>query len=71
MAGRVPPEVSAAIADRAASLRGQATGRVLDLDNGSLADADGAYDTIYAFLQAPHQRDLDHFYRRLRIRSAR
>ncbi len=65
MAGRVPPEVSAAIADRAASLRGQATGRVLDLDNGSLDDADGAYDTIYAFLQAPHQRDLDHFYRRL------
>jgi SAM-dependent methyltransferase len=65
MAGRVPPEVSAAIADRVASLRGQATGRVLDLDNGSLDDAHGVYDTIYALLQAPHQRDLDHFYRRL------
>lgn len=66
MAGRVPPEVSAAIADRAASLRGRATGRVLDLDTDSLDDPDGVYDTVYAFLHAPHQRDLDHFYRRLR-----
>jgi len=65
MAGRVPPEVSAAIADRAASLRGRATGRVLDLDTDPLDDADGVYDTTYSFLQAPHQRDLDHFYRRL------
>ena len=66
MAGRVPPEVSAALADRAASLRSRATGRVLDLDTDPFDDADGVYDTIYAFLQAPHQRDLDHFYRRLR-----
>ena len=65
MAGRVPPEVSAALADRAASLRSRATGRVLDLDTDPFDDADGVYDTIYAFLQAPHQRDLDHFYRRL------
>jgi SAM-dependent methyltransferase len=65
MAGRVPPEVSAALAERAASLRGRATGRVLDLDTDPLDDADGAYDTIYAFLQAPHRRDLDRFYRRL------
>ena len=65
MAGRVPPEVFAALADRAASLRGRATGRVLDLDTDPLDDADGVYDTIYAFLQAPHRRDLDRFYCRL------
>ena len=70
MAGRVPPEVFAALADRAASLRSRATGRVLDLDTDPLDDADGVYDTIYAFLQAPHRRDLDHFYRRLRERLA-
>ena len=65
MASRVPPEVSTALADRAASLRGRATGRVLDLDTDPLDDADGVYDTIYAFLQAPHQSDLDRFYRQL------
>ena len=65
MASRVPPEVSTALADRAASLRGRATGRVLDLDTDPLDEADGVYDTIYAFLQAPHQRDLDRFYRQL------
>ena len=56
MAGRVPPEVFAALADRAASLRGRATGRVLDLDTDPLDDADGVYDTIYAFLQAPQRQ---------------
>ena len=65
MAGRVPPEVFAALTDRAASLRGRATGRVLDLDTDPLDDAVGVYDTIYAFLQAPHQSDLDRFYRQL------
>ena len=66
MAGRVPPEISAALADRAAALRERATGRVLDLDETSLDDADGLYDTIVSFVQAPHQRDLDAFYVRLR-----
>ncbi|MEO0492796.1 MAG: hypothetical protein AAF081_05200 [Actinomycetota bacterium] len=65
MAGRVPPEVSAALADRAATLRGRASGRTLDLDVDRLDDADGVYDTIFAFLQAPQHRDLDAFYRRL------
>ncbi|MEM8747605.1 MAG: hypothetical protein AAGF91_12955 [Actinomycetota bacterium] len=66
MASRVPPEVSAALAERAANLRERATGRVLDLDTDELVDASGAYDTIFAFVQAPQQADLDGFYVRLR-----
>ena len=70
MPGRVPPEISAALADRAAALRSRSTGRVLDLDEAALDDADGTYDTILAFVQAPHQRDLDGFYARLRAHLA-
>ncbi len=64
MAGRVPPEVSAAIADRAASLRGQATGRVLDLDNGPLTTPTrGVRHDLRAFRRRTNATD--HSYRRL------
>lgn len=66
MAPRLPLEISAALADRAASVRTRSVGRVLDLDEVSLDDANGSYDTIYSFVKAPYEADLDRFCTRLR-----
>ncbi len=66
MAPRLPLEISAALADRAEALRARATGRVLDLDEIGLDDADGEYDTILSFVKAPYEADLDRFCARLR-----
>ncbi|MEM9203664.1 MAG: hypothetical protein AAGC53_18645 [Actinomycetota bacterium] len=70
MAPRLPREISAALAERATALRGRAAGRVLDLDDVALDAADGMYDCIFAFLQAPLEPDLDDYCRRLRERLA-
>lgn len=70
MAPRLPLEISAALAERAAALRGRADGRVLDLDEVSIVDADGTYDTILSFVKAPYEADLDGYCRRLRDRLA-
>jgi hypothetical protein len=59
-------EISVALADRAAALRERAKGRVLDLDEVGLDDADGRYDTIYSFVQSPYEADLDVYCHRLR-----
>ena len=66
MATRLPLEVSAALADRADTLRARAEGRVLDLAETDLADADGEYETIFSFVQTPFVRDLDRFCAQLR-----
>ena len=63
-------EISAALADRASSLRARAIGRVLDLDDQPLGDADGEYDTIFSFVQTPYEADLDGYCRRLRTHLA-
>ncbi|MEM9468261.1 MAG: hypothetical protein AAGA90_23035 [Actinomycetota bacterium] len=68
MAPRLPLEISAALADRAAALRARAEGRVLDLDQIALEDADGHYDTILSFVKAPYEADLDAYCGRLRDR---
>lgn len=65
MAPRLPLEISAALAERAARLRMQASGRVLDLDELTLDAADGRYDTILSFVKAPFESDLDGYCRRL------
>ena len=66
MAPRLPLEISVALADRAAALRERADGRVLDLDEVGIGEADGRYDTIFCFVQTPYESDLDGFCRRLR-----
>lgn len=66
MAPRLPLEISAALAERATALRARAEGRVLDLGDRSLDDADGRYDTIFSFVQTPYEADLDRYCRRLR-----
>ena len=70
MAPRLPVEISAALAERAERLRAHASGRVLDLDERSLDEADGRYDTILSFVQAPFESDLDAYCRRLAERLA-
>jgi len=70
MASRIPTEISAALADRADAVRERATGRILDLDETGLADADGRYDTIISVVKAPLEADLDHFCRELANRLA-
>ena len=66
MAPRLPLEISAALADRAAALRDRASGRVLDLDDTPIGDADGVYETIFCFTKTPYEADLDGFCVRLR-----
>jgi len=66
MPPQVSTEVSAALAQRRAALLERATGRVLDLSETSLEDADGHYDTIFCFVRTPAEADLDGFLNRLR-----
>ena len=66
MAPRLPVEISAALADRATTLRARADGRVLDLTETALGDATGQYDTILCFVQTPFAADLNAFCARLR-----
>lgn len=66
MPSPVPTEVSTALAPRRAALLERATGRVLDLSETPLVDAEGRYDTIFCFVRTPAEADLDGFLVRLR-----
>ena len=66
MAVSIPTEISVALADREATLRERATGRVLDLSCVTLDDAAGLHDTILCFVRTPAEPDLDHFLDRIR-----
>ena len=65
MPTEIPTEVSAALAARRDALLERAAGRVLVVGGGTLAAADGHYDTIYSFVQTPGQADLDAYTRRI------
>lgn len=66
MAPRLPLEISSALADRASALRARSTGRVMDLDDMEITEAEGSYDTILCFVKALYEADLDGFFERLR-----
>jgi len=66
MAMEIPTELSAALASRRAALLERARGRVLDIGQVGLADADGHYDTVYSFVRAPGEADLDAYITQIR-----
>lgn len=65
MATEIPIELSAALAARRTALLERANGRVLEVGDSGLADADGHYDTIYSFVQTPGEADLDAYAARI------
>ncbi len=66
MAMEIPTEVSAALALRRTALLERGRGRVLEVGQIDLGDADGRYDTIYSFVRSPGESDLDGYMARIR-----